>query len=79
MCIRDSFYSLWGSGSIGESITCKYQKNKKFVMAKHCNPFGKIGEVQKGWSMEFKRISSLISNYRNNEDLQRVVHDIVPK
>jgi len=68
--------SMWASGSMSESITFKWQKNKKFVVAKHCNPWGKIGEVQKIWANEMKRKMQLGSLCRKNVDLLQVVNSM---
>lgn len=74
--VINPFHSVWASGSIGDTLTCKYQPNKKFVMSIHCNPWGKIGAIQKIWANEFKRKIALSRLMTENLDLAQRIIDI---
>lgn len=74
--VRNPFCSMWASGSIAESITCKAMKGNRFVIGKHCNPWGKIGEIQKIWKNEFVRKASLSRLAKANIDLIQKIVDV---
>ena len=49
------FHSIWASGSIGKSLTCKDLHNLNFVMAHHVSRRRKLEGGTKIWAEEFKR------------------------
>ncbi len=70
------FFSLWASGSVGKTLTCKYQPSKKFVMAGFCNPWGKLGAIQRIWANEFKRKMALSKLMTENVDIAQKIIDM---
>jgi len=49
------FHSIWASGSIGKSLTCKDLHNLNFVMAHHIPRRRKLAGGTKIWAEEFTR------------------------
>jgi len=77
--VKFPFFSVWASGSIKKSITCRALGDFKFIMAKHF--FGKRGIIggQKYYCDLFKwRAYREKIIYENLSDLQELTKIIPP-